>query len=52
MANQADELTDLRKRVEALETLVEGLRRRIEDLEAADGGLRPDFHMADQEPTV
>ena len=52
MAHEAEDLMELRKRVEALEALVLVLRGRIEDLEAGDGGARPEFHMADQDPTV
>jgi hypothetical protein len=52
MAHEAEELLELRKRVEALEALVLTLRGRIEDLEAGDGGVRPEFHMPDEDPTV
>ena len=53
MANETDdELLDLRSRVEALESLVLILRGRIENLEAAAGDVHPEFHMADEAPTV
>ncbi|HTK36700.1 MAG TPA: hypothetical protein VL358_15625 [Caulobacteraceae bacterium] len=52
MASQAEDLNDLRQRVEVLEALVAALRGRIEDLEAVAGGALPAYQMSDQEPTV
>lgn len=52
MANDVEEILDLRKRVEALEALVLTLRGRIEALEASDSVVVPDFHMGEQEPTI
>ena len=52
MAHEADDIANLRSRVEALETLVLVLQGRIDSLEAASGGAAPEFHMGDQEPTV
>ena len=52
MASDAEELLELRRRVEALEAQVLTLVGRVESLEAGDGGQQPDFHMAVEAPTV
>ena len=52
MANENEEIVELRQRVEALEELVVLLRGRIEILEAHGAVDEPGFHMGVQEPTI